>query len=422
MPNSFSKEELVAFEDILEGFNDALVMSELVTKYDVGDVDLERASDTMWRPMPYIMNSYDGMDQSSNFNGKTQLSVPASVSHHKSAPFTMTAKELRDGLQENRLATAARQKLASDVNVALMNTASNGGTIVVKRTAGASGYDDIAECDAMMNMQGVQMDDRCIALSSRSYNDMAGNLAARETMNNKPTQAYERSYVGQVAGFDTFKLDYANRLTAAAGVTVTVNGANQRYIPKAIDLTVDGKINVDNRYQDLAITVTSGTVKVGDCFTIAGVNSVHKITKTDTGELQTFRVTKIVTGSGGTGTIQISPPIISADSSPTEAEKQYQNTDAAPADNAAVTWLNTASASINPFWHKSAIELLPARLILPSNAGLEYRTGTTDQGLTMIMAKQAEIDDLSVKYRFDVLFGTAMVQPEMAGIMLFSQS
>jgi hypothetical protein len=37
--------------------------------------------------------------------------------------------------------------------------------------------------------------------------------------------------------------------------------------------------NVDNRYQSLIIGVTSGTVKVGDRFTIAGVNAVHHITK-----------------------------------------------------------------------------------------------------------------------------------------------
>ena len=33
MANSFSKEERVAFEDILEGFNDALVLSKNVSMY-----------------------------------------------------------------------------------------------------------------------------------------------------------------------------------------------------------------------------------------------------------------------------------------------------------------------------------------------------------------------------------------------------
>jgi hypothetical protein len=60
---------------------------------------------------------------------------------------------------------------------------------------------------------------------------------------------------------------------------------------------------------------------VGDRFTIAGVNAVHHISKTDTGQLKTFTVTAIVSGAGGTGTIQISPPIIAADSAPTQPER-----------------------------------------------------------------------------------------------------
>jgi hypothetical protein len=43
--------------------------------------------------------------------------------------------------------------------------------------------------------------------------------------------------------------------------------------------------------------LAGGTVKVGDAFTIAGVNAVHHITKQDTGQLKTFRITAIVSGS-----------------------------------------------------------------------------------------------------------------------------
>jgi hypothetical protein len=48
MANSFSKEERVAFEDILSGFNDALVLSSLVTKYNTNGTQMERSSDTAW--------------------------------------------------------------------------------------------------------------------------------------------------------------------------------------------------------------------------------------------------------------------------------------------------------------------------------------------------------------------------------------
>lgn len=422
MANAFSKEERVAFENILEGFNDALVLSSIVTKYNTNGQQMERSSDTIWRPMPYIAQSYDGSDATSNFGDNTQLAVPATIGYQKHSTALLTAKELRDQLQENRLGSAAAQKLASDINVAVLSVASNQGTIVSKRTTAAGGYADVAEADALMNEQGVMMDGRNFALSSRDYNGMAGDLAARQTMNTMPTEAYRRSYVGEVAGFQTFKMDYANRLTAAAGTTVTINGANQYYTPKATSTAATGETsNVDNRYQTIAITVGGGTVKVGDAFTIAGVNAVHHITKQDTGQLKTFRIVEIVTGSGGTGTVKISPAIVSAQGG-TDAEEQYKNVTATPANGAAVTFLNTVAAPVNCFWHRDAIELLPASLAVPTDAGADIMRATTDQGVELVMQKQFDINTQKTKYRWDTLFGVAMVNPEMAGIMLFSQT
>lgn len=422
MANAFSKEERVAFEDILEGFNDALVLSRNVSVYRTNPMEMERSSDVIWRPQPYIAQSFDGTDMTANFKEYTQLSIPATLGYKKSSPWVMSSTDLRDSMQEGRLKSAAEQKLASDINVAMMTVAANQGTLVVKRTVAASGFDDMALADAIMNEQGVQNFDRYAALSTRDYNNMASNLAGRGTMQGKPTTAYEKAYVGNIAGFETYKLDYANRLTAAAGVTVTVNGANQYYTPKAVSTAGTGETaNVDNRYQNLTITVTSGTVKVGDAFTIAGVNAVHHITKGDTGQLKTFRVTAIVSGGGGSGVVQISPPIISAGGG-TDAEKSYQNVTATPANGAAITWLNTVSANVNAFWQKDALEILPGSFVVPANAGAEVLYGSTDQGLSIMLTKQVDINTLKTKYRLDTFFGVVNKQPEMSGIILFSQT
>lgn len=421
MPNSFNKEERIAFEDILEGFNDALVLSRNVSVYNTDQAMMERSNDVIWRPMPYVAQSFSGMDQTSNFKDYTQLSVPASINTNRSAPWKMSAKELRDALQSKTLGNAAKQKLASDINVAIMNAAANFGSLVVKRTGAASGFSDLAAADAVMNEQGVQLFDRFAALSSRDYNNMADNLASRQTMAGKPTTAYEKSYVGSVAGFETFKLDYANSLTARAGVTVSINGANQYYTPKATSVAVTGETsNVDNRFQNINITVGSGTVKVGDAFTIAGVNAVHQITKGDTGQPKTFRIVGIVSGAGGTGTVTITPPIISGGGS-TDAELQYKNVTATPANGAVITFLNTATAAINPFWQKDSLEILPGRYVFDENSGAAIMRATTDQGIEVVMQKQYNIDNMVYKYRLDTFFGVTNKQPEMSGIMLFGQ-
>lgn len=422
--NSFSKEERVAFDQVFERFEDGLVVSNQFKKYTLEDVMAERTGNTIWRPMPYIAQSFTGIDQSANFaRNYTQLSVPASLGYSHSVPLTLTATELRDLLQEQRLGEAAMQRLASDINVDCSNLAALTGTIVVKRTTAAAGFDDVAAIDTAMNRLGVPMFARRANYSSADYNGMASNLASRVVVDNgKSLTAYNDAKIGRVAGFDVFKLDYAYRLTAALGVTVTVNGANQYYTPKATSTAGTGEVsNVDNRYQNLTIAVTSGTVKVGDAFTIAGVNEVHHITKADTGSLKTFRVTAIVSGAGGSGVVQISPPIISGGGA-TDPELQYKNVTATPANGAAITWLNTAAAAANPFWQEDAFEIIPGHYKPKEDSGLAIMSATTENGVTVTMTRQGAIGDLSTKYRWDVFYGLVNKQPEMSGIELFSQT
>lgn len=416
MANAFSKEERIAFEQMLEGFQDALVLSKLVSTYRTESTMMERSADIIWRPQPYIAQSFAGTDQTTNFKDNTQLTVPATLGFSRSVPWTLTAKQLRDMLQEQRITDSAHQKLASDINVAINNVASLQGTLVVKRTSAASGFDDVAQAEAVMNEQGIPMFDRYFGLSTRDYNGMASNLAGRGTMTGKPTTAYEQAFVGRVANFDTYKMDYTPRQAAAAGGAITLNGANQYYTPKSVSVAATGEQgNVDNRYQLLTVTSTAN-VQPGDAFVIAGANATHHITKQDTGQSKTFRVIAVVSGT----VLQISPPIISAGGG-TDAEKQYQNVTATPASNAAITWLNTAAGYLNPFWQKDAIELLPGRYAVPEDAGVAVLRAATDQGIEVVLQKWYDIKTMNTLYRADTLFGTVNKQPEMSGVMLFSQ-
>jgi hypothetical protein len=425
MANAFSKEERVAFEDLLEGFQDALVLSRNVSVYNTDQTMMERARNTIWRPQPYIAQSINSTPGTPipGYQNMTQLAVPATLGFSKTVPWTMTTLELRDALQEGRLGQSARQKLASDINVAVMNVAAAQGTLVVPVAGAAGDYDDVALCDSIMNEQGIPTEDRYLALSSRDYNGLAGNLAAatRSFTGNKSANAYERSFVGMVAGFDTYKLDYANRIGVAAGgaTTIDTNGAGSQanYAPQATSNSVGGQINVDNRFQTVTVSNTGG-IAAGDCFTIAEVYAVHHITKQSTGQLKTFRVISVTDGT----TMVISPPIIGAQGTPTDAQLQYKNVEVAiAADAAALTWLNTGASNINPFWQKDSIEILPGRYAVPSDAGTAVMRASTDQGIELVMQKFYDIDSMTIKYRLDTLFGVVNKQPEMSGILLFNQ-
>jgi hypothetical protein len=426
MANGFSKEEKVAFEELLEGFQDALILSNAVSVYNTDQTSMERQNDAIWRPMPYIARSFDGIDMTSNFKDQTQLSVPARIGFQKSSPWQMTAKELRDALQEKRLGDAAKQKLASDINVAVTDVACMTGTCVVKRTSAATGFDDLAQAEALFNEIGVQMGDRYAAFGTRDYNGMASELqkASRSFGNKMSDTAYSRAKIAtDVAGFDVLKLDYVKRLAAAAGGSITIDTRDSAttnfYNPVAViaSPTTGERLNKDNRFQTITVSATTN-VKAGDSFTIANVEAVHLITKQSTGLLKTFRVISVDSGT----TMTISPPIISNQVA-NDAAAQYQNcVVTAKSATAAITWLNTATAALNPFWHKDAIEVLPGRYEVPTGAGMDVIRGKTDQGFELMMTKQSSINALDTKFRVDVFFGVVNKQPEMTGLMLFNQS
>lgn len=424
------KEVEVAFDEMLEGFDDMLVIAQEVRKYNLpGDAENHsRITDKVWRPMPFIPAVYDGFDQTANFGNITELSVPVSVANHHAVPVTFSSKDARNQQTISRYFQDAGLSLASRVNLNVFNIAANWATLVSKRTVAATGFDDVAEMSAIMTEQGVPNFQKKAFYSARDYLKMAGNIAKPQTSDNRlATTSYERAYIRAIGGFTLFENDQTKILPAATATGVTITNTQPLYYtPTPATFDVDGNpTNVDNRVQTISINVTGNTVKVGDAFVFAGtpVNAVHHISKQNTGQLKTFRIVKIVTGAGGTGTVQITPPIISGTGG-TRAELEYQNVTAAPANGAAITFLNTVAAPVNVFFHERAIELIPGTFAVdPADGWNVVMRGTTPKlGLPITFARQGNINDLSAKVRLDIDYGVGAVQPEMIGLQLFSQT
>jgi hypothetical protein len=93
----------------------------------------------------------------------------------------------------------------------------------------------------------------------------------------------------------------------------------------------------------------------------------------------------------------------------------------AQSGTATITWQNTATGFMNPFWFKDSIEILPGRYAVPSDAGAAVMRASTDQGIELVMTKQYDIKTMKTFYRLDTLYGVVNKQPQMSGIVMFSQ-
>mgnify|MGYP000315256192 CR=1 FL=1 len=418
MANAFSKEEVVFFDQMLAGFDPNNITARQVSKYKPDGVRFERGGMTVHRPLPEISKVVTG--QSITATDITQLTVPSALnltSNILNVPFKMSAWELKDAQQRDRKATSAVQAIAANIDNTVATAIANQGTLFVKQTAAITTYNQAAACKTAQTIRDVPMQQpRTLILNATDAAGMAGNLANRDApLAGTSLSAYERSALPPIAGFDTFEASFNPTIAAAAGTSKTVNGANQRHVPLATDAN---GLNVDNRSQIL--TVNSGAdIAVGDAFTIAGVFAVSHIHKNVTSELQTFRVLA-VNGAN----LTISPAIISADSSPTQAEIEYQNCSAAPANSAAITFLNTVAAPANTFFVNDAVEIIHGDIsqIDLNEGGVATMTGTTDSGIQILMAKQGAIGDLTMTYRFTAWVGATVLVPDMCGVMVGSQT
>ena len=422
MATNFTKEEEIVFDDMVDGFEDFLSYGALAKKYEPLDgEEMVHTRDRFWIPQPMIGSSYDGFDQTSNFDGLTELAIPVSVGFHKVSPKLISAKNLRNTSALSIYADAAKEKLASDINVSLRNRVALEGSHFVKRTGAPTGFDDLALANAAMTRIGVPIRDRVAMIGLDAAIGMTGNLANRSESSTRSDEAYaEGKLASNVAGFNAYSDDQPIILGAAQGGATTVNGANQFLVPRGTYTEPDGEeVNQDNRYSLLTITAANyAGVKVGDAFTIAGVNALHMISKQDTGKAKTFRVV----GKPSAGVIKVAPAIIS-NGGGTIAGKEYQNVSATPANGAAISWLNTVTAELNPFFRRDQLLLLPGTFTVDPKDGWNTMRATTPKlGIAIQYTRQGEINDLSVKSRWDIDYGTSLTNPEMAGALAFNQT
>lgn len=183
--------------------------------------------------------------------------------------------------------------------------------------------------------------------------------------------------------------------------TPLVNGANQ---------TAEGGNNAT------MTLVTDGWgsgvsgLNAGDVFTIGGVYSTHPQTHQALSDLQQFTVTATITDTTGAMSPVIFPAITPSG--------QYQNVNAAAADNAVITVAGATGAVSEQgiCMHKNAFAFLSVPMQGPTKNGVEEvaQEQDPDTGLNLMFTRYWDGDTLTHKNRFDTLFGFGRLYAEMA--------
>ncbi|EPH0693902.1 P22 phage major capsid protein family protein [Escherichia coli] len=419
MTNQLAKDLEIMFENYVEGFEAACVVSRNAKKFRPGDTAMQRAGDVLYRPQHYHMNIEEGLDLSSKTpTALVQRLVPSVFKEPKNILYTLDAREMRDPEHKTEAGRAAGMRLAAQIDSDLISMVTQRATNVVAIPASENGsrglalWNGAADIDATMTAIGVpQGINRRSFWNPFNYKDLAGELGHRAYAQGATLTAYEKAQIPPVASFDSYKTDISGRLPKGSAESLTVSGQPEH----KVEAKDSNGMPVDNRQG--TITVSAKGLQVGDAFTIAGVNSVHQITKDTTGQPQVFRVLAVDTA--GT-TVTISPKILPVENADV-ASRPYANVDAKPAENAAITILNKNAAPANLFWADGSVELMYGKLAFPTGQGPQVMTATTEQGATLIMSYAFDHIKGVTTARFTTLYGCSVLVPEYTGIVIAGQ-
>ena len=419
MANQLAKDLEIMFENYVEGFEAACVVSRNAKKFRPGDTAMQRAGDVLYRPQHYHMNIEEGLDLSEKTpTALVQRLVPSVFKEPKNILYTLDAREMRDPEHKTEAGRAAGMRLAAQIDSDLISMVTQRATNVVAIPASENGsrglalWNGAADIDATMTAIGVpQGINRRSFWNPFNYKDLAGELGHRAYAQGATLTAYEKAQIPPVASFDSYKTDISGRLPAGSTETLTVSNQPEH----KVEAKDSNGMPVDNRQG--TITVSAKGLQVGDAFTIAGVNSVHQITKDTTGQPQVFRVLAVDTA--GT-TVTISPKILPVENADV-ASRPYANVDAKPAASAAITILNKNAAPANLFWADGSVELMYGKLAFPTGQGPQVMTATTEQGATLIMSYAFDHIKGVTTARFTTLYGCSVLVPEYTGIVIAGQ-
>ena len=224
-------------------------------------------------------------------------------------------------------------------------------------------------------------------IDTQSNVDLVDSLKGLFQSSNKIKKQYEDGVIGETGGFEFAE----NTLLPS----FTFGARNAAYLTNAAVAQTGSSLIVDTGANAMA---------AGDVFTIGGVFRVHPETKASTGVLQQFVVTAAYAGGGGT--ISIAPAIV--------ASGAYQNVSSGAADNQAITFVGTASATTQQSlcYHPDAFTFATADLIQPD--GVHFAARKVQDGISMRVVRQYDINNDLMPCRLDVLYGFKAIRPQLA--------
>lgn len=360
------------------------------------------------RPADFTVRSGATLSTQDVIEGKVTLTVD----QQKGVDFQFTSIDLTLKIEDlsERVIKPAMSNLINSITDDILTQMYRGvynyvGTPGTRITT-FSGWSKGAE---RLDEMSVPQEDRTSILCPNDFWGLVGAQTALYVQD-VAKGAYRSGELGMLGGIQTMMSQVTPTHTVGPlGGTPLVNGATQNVSYDTAKNTWTQSLITDGW-----TAAAASRVKAGDVFTMfaagtsgANVKMVNPKTKVATAVDQQFVVTADGSSDGsGNLTLTISPPIITSG--------PYQTVNVAPADNAGLTFIGSASTAYrqNMFYHKNTMALAMVPLEMPAAAYGGARKTYKDMSVRVVPIYDGT-NDIS-KWRLDVLYGRKIIDPRLA--------
>ena len=326
------------------------------------------------------------------------------VSSQKHIGVNFTTAELTMSLDDfaERVLKPRVSQLAASVDATVVQNSQTGFFASVG-TPGTTPSTSLVLLQAMqkLNEYAAPMDERYCTVNPAANAGLVEGLKGLFNPTNVISKQFKSGLMGEgILGYDEFAMSQSigNFTTGSRDATASTTVSTT--------ITAQGATTVV-----LGQGSVTTTIKAGDVFTIGSVYAVNPQTRLSTGSLQQFVATADATGVLGTFTVSVSPAIYTSASA-------LATVDSFPQANAVVTFLGTASTAYpqNLVYHKDAIAFATADLVMPT--GVDMASRQVHNGISLRLVRQYDINNDRLPTRLDVLFGSAVIRPQL-GVRLW---
>jgi hypothetical protein len=391
-----------------------LVMGKLVDgKFTDKVTDQNGLTIHVKRPPQFIAKDGPTLAEQAIVTGSTSLAVDRYRNVHI-AVSDLEAVQSWNALMRSETMKSAASTLAHDIDLYLHNQLLSFASHVGTPGEAVKSPQQFNPVHTRLMDQSVPNSDLNAVCTFHDGEMIRGNLIGTD-IGGINKSALQRVRIPVLSEIDLYATQHIKSLVAgtrvASGASL-INGANQN---------VDYKDVKDLDCSDLIVDTMGNalTAKRGDIFTIAGVFAINNRSGETLPYLRQFVVCEDVTSTaGGEATLKIWPHIIVPGTGATatiqDTNTAFATVSAAPADNAAITYVGAASAvmPVRAAWNKQAIQLVSARLETPMSDTSSFATDP-ETGVSIRYWRGSDIATGKHIHRWDMIYGAKTVDPRL---------